>query len=595
MGNGASLGEERKQIRVKGISQWREDPSAIEEWQREVEEADQGELQLSQSPVPVFQAHRPPNVTQPLSNVSVERHVEPSSPQSASFSPVGANLKRLASYPSQCLHFESTVKIFTVSSRPNFLQPWQMKAQQMSTGSGFVIPGNRWILTNAHVVEEYTTVRVRKHGHPMKYNAEVLCVGYACDLALLEVKDEEFWEGLVPVDINPSVLPNLYENVMVVGYPLGGDNICVTRGVVSRITTLKYSPNAIYIGGPEILAIQIDAAINSGNSGGPVFLENGEMVGMAFSGYAGNADNIGYVIPCCIISNFMRDYKKNGKFTGIAELGFSYQWMENCDLKESMRMHPKASGILVSKIPPLGLQAKFIKRHDVVMEIEGVKIGDDGTVTLRKGERVDVEHLVSSHSVGETIEIKLLRNGKIQTIQCPLGPIPRIIPRSHDHRTPPSYYIVGGLVFSPLTTGLLFAATEAFTEDAWQASRNPKQHIDQELVILLSILAHRINNGYSINKLPLVKKVNGKKIRNLRHLRTEAESIREGFLNFELCNDFIITLDARKCRDTAEEILRMYAIPMHCSPDLFENEALKPAASVTISTFSLSTTKSFSS
>ena len=63
------------------------------------------------------------------------------------------------------------------SPLPSPLQPWQMKAQQAATGSGFVVEGH-CILTNAHVVDEYTTVRVRKHGHPMKYNARVLV---SCD------------------------------------------------------------------------------------------------------------------------------------------------------------------------------------------------------------------------------------------------------------------------------------------------------------------------------------------------------------------------------------------------------------------------------
>ena len=73
--------------------------------------------------------------------------------------------------------FSPSSSFLPPSPLPSPLQPWQMKAQQAATGSGFVVEGH-CILTNAHVVDEYTTVRVRKHGHPMKYNARVLV---SCD------------------------------------------------------------------------------------------------------------------------------------------------------------------------------------------------------------------------------------------------------------------------------------------------------------------------------------------------------------------------------------------------------------------------------
>ena len=108
-------------------------------------------------------------------------------------------------------------------------------------------PPPQLILTNAHVVDNYTTVRVRKNGGSDKFTAEVLYINQSCDLAVATVHDENFWkvavcctqcratllQDLPALEIAPSV-PNLYDNVMVIGYPLGGDNISVTRGVVSR-------------------------------------------------------------------------------------------------------------------------------------------------------------------------------------------------------------------------------------------------------------------------------------------------------------------------------------------------------------------------
>lgn len=84
--------------------------------------------------------------------------------------------------------------------------------------AGFVISGRR-IVTNAHVVADQTYVVVRKHGSPIKYRAEVQAVGHECDLALLRVHDEEFWDGMRTLQLGD--IPYLQDSVAVVGYPQG--------------------------------------------------------------------------------------------------------------------------------------------------------------------------------------------------------------------------------------------------------------------------------------------------------------------------------------------------------------------------------------
>lgn len=84
--------------------------------------------------------------------------------------------------------------------------------------TGFVISGRR-ILTNAHVVADHTFVLVRKHGSPTKYRAHVQAVGHECDLAILMVENEEFWEGMTFLELGD--IPFLQESVAVVGYPQG--------------------------------------------------------------------------------------------------------------------------------------------------------------------------------------------------------------------------------------------------------------------------------------------------------------------------------------------------------------------------------------
>ncbi|KAI3941514.1 hypothetical protein MKW92_045295 [Papaver armeniacum] len=144
---------------------------------------------------------------------------------------------------------DAVVKVFCVHSEPNFSLPWQRKRQYSSSSSGFIISGRR-VLTNAHSVEHYTQVKLKKRGSDVKYLATVLAIGTECDIAMLTVKDDEFWEGISPVEFGS--LPALQDAVTVVGYPIGGDTISVTSGVVSRMEILSYAH-----GSTELLGLQV--------------------------------------------------------------------------------------------------------------------------------------------------------------------------------------------------------------------------------------------------------------------------------------------------------------------------------------------------
>jgi len=110
---------------------------------------------------------------------------------------------------------DAVVKVFCVHSEPNFSLPWQRKRQYSSSGSGFAISGRR-LLTNAHCVDHSTSVKVKRRGSDAKYVATVLSIGPECDIALLTVEDEAFWEGLPPVELGES-MPMLQDAITVVG------------------------------------------------------------------------------------------------------------------------------------------------------------------------------------------------------------------------------------------------------------------------------------------------------------------------------------------------------------------------------------------
>jgi S1-C subfamily serine protease len=210
---------------------------------------------------------------------------------------VSSNSRTRNNNMSQNAHGVCRIEVAKVEWDP--LQPWQRGQQSRSTGTGFVIDGER-LLTNAHVVKSAIDIRVRPHGSTRRFPARVVCYGPDVDLALLEIIGEsdhaDFFghqqrtattdtsrevgdeEGVDPIIVKrprssmalefATELPALQEAVHVVGFPTGGRTICVTEGVVSRIDLMD-----------RIVCIQVDSAINPGSSGGPAFNSKGQVTG----------------------------------------------------------------------------------------------------------------------------------------------------------------------------------------------------------------------------------------------------------------------------------------------------------------------------
>ncbi|MCK6549871.1 serine protease, partial [Myxococcota bacterium] len=200
------------------------------------------------------------------------------------------------------------MKLFTVTKKPNHYQPWDLEYQRNSGGSGCILEGKR-ILTNAHVVSDQVYVQVLKMGDSRKYSARVAYVDHDSETAIIEVEDERFFDDTIPVRFGE--LPFRQDKVAVYGFPIGGNELSITEGVVSRLEVLRYTHSQ-----RDLLAIQTDAAINPGNSGGPVFM-NGAMVGIAFQAHTQKEiEKTGYVVPISVIRHFLRDVD-DGKVDGV--------------------------------------------------------------------------------------------------------------------------------------------------------------------------------------------------------------------------------------------------------------------------------------
>ncbi|MCK5767943.1 MAG: serine protease, partial [Candidatus Atribacteria bacterium] len=236
---------------------------------------------------------------------------------------------------------EAIVKVYVVSDSPDYYNPWSMQGPRGASGSGSIIENNL-ILTNAHVVSDHTFLQVRKYGETTRHRAEVVAVSHLTDLALIKVDEPGFFDGEPFLSLGE--LPEPQQEVLVYGFPMGGDMLSITKGIISRIEHQPYVHSS-----SVFLAAQIDAAINPGNSGGPVLMDD-KIVGVVMQGIS-SSQNIGYMVPVPVIRHFFDDLK-DGSFDGYPSLGVSLQDMENPGLRGYYQMEKDMSGVLINQIIP---------------------------------------------------------------------------------------------------------------------------------------------------------------------------------------------------------------------------------------------------
>ena len=457
---------------------------------------------------------------------------------------------------------EAIVKIYAVYSDYDYNMPWQLSGQERGFGSGCIISGNR-ILTNAHVVANQTFIQVKRAGHAKKYNAAVVIIAHECDLALLKVDDPSFFSGVKPLTL--GTLPRMRDKVAVYGFPMGGEELSITEGVVSRVEHTRYSHS-----GASLLACQIDAAINPGNSGGPV-IKDGKIVGIAFQGYT-YAQNIGYMVSIPIIDHFLKD-SADGTYDGIPNIGIAWQDMENPGLRAHFQMRDTQTGVLITYIAPRSTARDIVQTGDVLLTIEGVPIANDGTIPFRGTERINFANAVHNRFMGEKVRCGILRSGKALDVTIPLSTAlgsGRLVPYTQYDKAP-TYYIVGGLVFQPLTANYLQVWERMEDVPAHLANYyyHGKQSEDRRQVIVLSkILGDELTVGYDDFKDHVITYVNGKGISTIEDLVRAIEG-NEGKYHVMLdeWGDQIV-LERSKIEKAQRKILAKYKIDADRSADL---------------------------
>lgn len=461
----------------------------------------------------------------------------------------------------------AVVQIFATVSPPNMFRPWEITTPTKNTGSGAVIDGKR-ILTSAHVVHHAQEIYVQPYKSSERLSATIEWLSADCDLAVLKVENPEDLGEVKPLPLADS-LPKLKSKITVLGYPKGGDTLSLTEGVVSRIEFSAYNY------GTHALRIQVDAAVNPGNSGGPGVID-GKIAGVVFT-VLREAENIGYLIPAEVVRHFLEDWAQDGKYDGFPRLDLDCDTLENPALRAFLKLEKKDTGIVLRRLDRNDLKDE-LRPWDVITECDGIPIDNLGMIQIDDGLRVQYNTVVSRKPPGARVRLKIVRGGERMEVEIPTITLREaVVQRMSGPR--PTYFIYGGLVFTPLTQELVNNTNDRYLtilslrgRKISQAFGALRDSADEELVVSCAqILPHRITKGYSISPLSVVTHVNDRPVRNLRHLIELLKEAREKdfvVIRFEDNLEERIVLNPKEVERFGPEILRNNNIPSARSEDL---------------------------
>ena len=273
------------------------------------------------------------------------------------------------------------------------------RVESASSGSGFVITQDGYIVTNHHVVASASSVKVTMYDGK-EYSAAVVGSDSDYDVAVLKVETT----GLQPVTLGNSADVNVGDTVLAIGNPLGELTFSMSQGIVSCCD------RAINVSGTPFNMIQVDASINPGNSGGPLMNLYGEVVGIVsakYSSYSNTAvEGLGFAIPIGDVQAVITDIMENGQITSKPSMGITAGTMTR--QMATQYQIDKDNGVFVYSVDKGGAGEKAgLRMGDVITKVDSMEITSMEDLTAAK----------KGHRAGDTVTVTYYRDGQTQTTE----------------------------------------------------------------------------------------------------------------------------------------------------------------------------------
>ena len=272
-----------------------------------------------------------------------------------------------------------------------------------AAGSGFVITEDGYILTNYHVIDGANSIKVT-FDNGKEYTATYVGGEEKNDIAVIKVDAT----GLTPVVIGKSSDMLVGEQVTTIGNPLGELTFSESTGIISALDR-----SITMSDGRQMNMIQTDCAINSGNSGGPLFNSHGEVIGIVSAKYSSGSNSssasvegLGFAIPMDDVASMVSDLVKNGYVTGKPIMGISV-----ADVDESVTSYGVPQGAIIRVVTPDLCGAKAgLQAGDIVTKI------DDTDVTSAS----DLTSAIGNYKPGDKVTLTIFRSGETKTVEVTL-------------------------------------------------------------------------------------------------------------------------------------------------------------------------------
>lgn len=313
--------------------------------------------------------------------------------------------------------------------------PWNV-TKSRRVGTGFIIQTSKGkrILTSAGLVQDAVYITISPNSSAQSFEVKVENISHEVDLATLEPLDEEVFKDRQALDFGE--MPKPAQTVSLYGYPVGGESLSVTEGIVSRIASHTYPHSDL-----DFEAIQIDAATNHGNRGSPALVA-GKVVGMAFD-FAESMENVSYLIPVPRIQQLLDDLE-DGTLDGVPELWLDYQFILNPAQKKSLKLTPQQTGILINKLCSHTDAAVMLDKGDVITAIDGKPLTEEREGQTKGRQLNSFREHIDLQQIDDIVVLDILSNGFNSKRNL------RLNSRSHMTKMPestPRYFIFGGFVF----------------------------------------------------------------------------------------------------------------------------------------------------